>query len=369
MPFLLQLIIIKLEKQQKMINSETVLVLGAGASSDFGFPLGFSLYKDILEILEGANGYMMLSDIFGRQKIEEFKLAYKFSGKESIDEFLEHRVELADIGKALISIAIIKKENEGELFTYQKDKHWYRKLLSFMNTSNAEDFSKNKISFVTFNYDRSLEHFLYLSLKNSYKLSDTEIVKIMSSIKIIHIHGHVGSHPCNNGNALSFFQYHSFDKVEDRSPFNLTHGNWDENKKYYRYYYDVISPQNIKSSMQNIKIIHDEENTKELKEAIELMDKAQRIIFLGFGYNETNLKRLKISECKCSSIWGTAKGMSQVQKEKITYLSGKKIEEDHLLNCTIYDFITNHMPLDFGFSRTIREQEIKAIFGKKKKKY
>lgn len=36
-----------------MINNDTVLVLGAGASMDYGFPSGEQLIEDIINYLEG----------------------------------------------------------------------------------------------------------------------------------------------------------------------------------------------------------------------------------------------------------------------------------------------------------------------------
>ena len=51
---------------------------------------------------------------------------------------------------------LIPKENEENLFTYQKS--WLRVLYNNMSAS-FEEFGKNALSIITYNYDRSVEHF------------------------------------------------------------------------------------------------------------------------------------------------------------------------------------------------------------------
>lgn len=58
-----------------------------------------------------------------------------------------------------------------------------------------EDFAKNKVAFVTFNYDRCVEHFFFTSLKNSFGRSDEETAAVAKRIGVVHLHGRLGHLP------------------------------------------------------------------------------------------------------------------------------------------------------------------------------
>ena len=69
--------------------------------------------------------------------------------------------------------------------------HWYEYLFNQMGT-NLEDFRNSQLSVITFNHDRSLEHFLFLALRHSYGLSDEESSKHLKAIPIVHVYGTLG---------------------------------------------------------------------------------------------------------------------------------------------------------------------------------
>jgi len=57
-------------------------------------------------------------------------------------------------------------------------------------------FHRNNVSFITFNYDRSLEHFLFESLRYSFsEIPKDEIINEVKQIKIIHIYDKVAPLP------------------------------------------------------------------------------------------------------------------------------------------------------------------------------
>jgi hypothetical protein len=86
---------------------------------------------------------------------------------------------------------LISYEND-ELFEF--DNNWLRYLYNRLNTS-WEDFANHSLAFVTFNYDRTVEHFLFSAIKNSYGKSDGECATVVSNFPIIHLHGHLGFLP------------------------------------------------------------------------------------------------------------------------------------------------------------------------------
>ena len=66
-------------------------------------------------------------------------------------------------------------------------------------------------------------------------------------------------------------------------------------------------------------IIYEAEDTPEVKEAHNLIQKAQRIFFLGFGYAKENLEILQIPNILVSQrIFGTALGFTSREITKIS---------------------------------------------------
>src|SRR3990172_6276266 len=128
-----------------MINNDTVLVLGAGASMDYGFPSGEQLIEDIINYLEGnilagsrKNKIfvaLILFKHFQKNKteqtlhncymmVEEFISTFKNASPASIDDFLDKntREEFKIIGKICVVIAISRcEDSEADFMTEWKD--------------------------------------------------------------------------------------------------------------------------------------------------------------------------------------------------------------------------------------------------------
>lgn len=258
-----------------MIHKNTVFILGAGASKPFEFPTGAELKNQILQIdVERGKKVARLSNthsdynpiwkyIFSKldeSKVEKFFLDLGRSGKGSVDAFIEHRPEFTDIGKLFISYQLIRYENEKILFGKGGD--WYQYLYDKLNTS-FEDFPNNNVSFITFNYDRSLEHAFLTWLMSDYNVDKRTAAQALSSIDIIHLHGMIGVLP-----AISIQNSREYDQLT--SELSL----------------DIAS--------KNIKIIHENisDSDENFIKAKELISNAELICFLGFGYGEKNLARL-----------------------------------------------------------------------------
>jgi hypothetical protein len=156
-------------ERRTVLKTETVFVLGAGASVPFGFPTGLSLTRLVVEHLEGKAGlYGVLTNILKLDGayVEQFCKTLLNSGKNSIDAFLEHRPDYMDVGKAAIAAALINYEVPRRIMEYAED-NWLRYMYSHLS-ANFDEFSENKLSIITFNYDRIVEWFLLTSLQNSF---------------------------------------------------------------------------------------------------------------------------------------------------------------------------------------------------------
>jgi hypothetical protein len=304
-----------------LIDKKTVFVLGAGASCPYGYPSGASLRSWIC--LQGGfrdsyDNYLRrgitVTDLetIGKLNlpINEFIDKFSKSSKQSIDLFMSTNPKLALTGKYIIAFAIFEAEKRSQFREqaqlvqeqyststvgspskrflakkYFKGDDWYLYLFNRMSSGLTKpdflpDFSDDKISFITFNYDRSLELLLYESLNNSFnEVSEPEIIECLKKLKILHVYGRI-------------------------APLK-----WQDSERGvdYRPKIDEIL---LQSSSTNIKTIFEQKDSPELNEARQLIARSEQIFFLGFGYAEENLEILKLPERKKRTSWiyGTAFG-------------------------------------------------------------
>jgi len=112
----------------------------------------------------------------------------------SIDEFLSNHPPLQSWGKQSIAIRILMAEMKSQRSACaagSEEQDWL-KLLWNEIALRPEDFAYHKLAFVTFNYDRLLEHYLTTSMANSYGVPPMVAWNAISRLKIIHLHGQVG---------------------------------------------------------------------------------------------------------------------------------------------------------------------------------
>jgi hypothetical protein len=90
-----------------MITTETVFILGAGASMPYGFPSGEQLVDKSIEYLKGR---LLERYEFNPTEIRVFESELTASRKRSVDAFLEHRPEFRTIGKTAIAYGLLERE-------------------------------------------------------------------------------------------------------------------------------------------------------------------------------------------------------------------------------------------------------------------
>src|SRR6185369_12980112 len=166
-----------------MFEEETVFILGAGASSHYGYPTGEQLVNEVKETTKHLQRLFEESKHHTNAQFPEYVTAKNnvllpvFSwqpeklwdssiseldqlGKRLeqvnpivIDTFLGHNKKLQDIGKLVIALVLLKRNRAGRLV--QND--WYRFIIHKIITKckQSKDILENKVTFVTFNYDTS----------------------------------------------------------------------------------------------------------------------------------------------------------------------------------------------------------------------
>jgi hypothetical protein len=290
-----------------MITTSTVLVLGAGSSLAFGYPLGSNLRQRIIEI-ESQQNESLLSVAGLRNDTDtvyRFIKTFRDSQMYSIDAFLARRPEFADVGKKIIATILLSIENETALGAIEHEDHWYRYLFNHITEEQWDRTNFTNLSIITFNYDRSLEHYLLHALKNAYGKSEEETIQKLETLKIIHVYGSLG--PTLPKYGTGYFPYNG-----------------------------KLSPEKIAAAANEIQVIPEGRNDSEtLTNARNLLAHANTICFLGFGFDRTNIERLGGNKT-CSNptknsnitiyrkVFATALGLTQTEISQIGALLGQE---------------------------------------------
>ncbi len=280
-----------------MIKVPTLLILGAGASAPYGYPTGKQLRKNILEKYKlPSNRRKLMQFSIEDDRINKFYNAFLKAPIGSIDAFLEHNADFATLGKLLISMEIINCEKEE--FIYEKE-DWYQLLFKKM-MSSFDKFQDNELLVISFNYDRSFEHFLITAMQNTFGKSENECADKIQSFPIIHMYGQIGYLPWQKKNPLR--TYRMTDSLEQ-----------------------------IKECSRLIQTIH-EASVNDLNEndllAKNLVKRAERIYFLGFGYHQSNIEKVGILELPDpiqKEVLGTRFNLTEKEADDITLQTLKKI--------------------------------------------
>lgn len=270
-----------------MIEKKTVFILGAGASHPYDYPLGYDLTVSIIDGLEAGQAMFetLAQADFSRAQMRSFQHAFRRSGKYSIDSFLQHRKDLSEIGRAAIAYQIMSKEDPARLYAAPRDRDWYRHLVSRMDAP-ASQFEKNAVSFITFNYDRSLQYYLVQHLAGSHKLHDDIASSIVAKFPFIHLHGDVGLLPGFGRSA--------------------------------RRYDSQFDPDEVRACASRIHIVYDELADREasFKQAKVEIESAERIVMLGLGFDRTNLERLGLNQTG-KPVWATCMGLTDLERSEV----------------------------------------------------
>ncbi len=308
--------------------ARTVLVLGAGASHDFGFPLGRGL-RDIVCRLTSTKTAALSSCGFSQGEIRDFGDALSRSGYASVDWFLERHPDLIPIGRAAIAAALIPFENPHRLFPPNApDAHWYEDLFNTLWSEEDSSlvFGRN-LTILTFNYDRSLEYYLRTVAEVrmarrsagvvAFEVRGPHRLAVAQGPTIVHLHGHLGNLP----------------GLENSRPYG-----------------PVESAENVRIAAASLQLLSDARpDSEEFKIARSAIEAADRILFLGFGFHPKSVERLgdfASPAMRTKTIAGTRQGLSQNQWSRVLstvlHNNWSEIRADN----SVYGFLREHSPVE-----------------------
>lgn len=139
----------------------------------------------------------------------------------------------------------------------------------------------DQVSFIVFNYDRCIEHFLTNALQRSYAINLQDAASIVGDLDIFHPYGLVGE--------------------LQQMPFGSTRINCVALAESIKTYTEQIAAADIQTRLAG------------------MFAKAEHIVFLGFAYHDPNMALLRpAKEFPVSKkIFGTACGMSNSDVEVV----------------------------------------------------
>ncbi len=288
----------------------------------YGFPSSDELKERIISSLESFPKRagpgtpletLMHASGIDADHVEEFRDELAGAPHITIDRFLQNRPDFESIGKLAIAATLIPFEHDSiiPLFSPWKARPeiqarlaegWYRYFAGQLNLS-ATDWGRGLLTIVTYNYDRSLEHYLFTILKSSCGKSAEECWKIFRGIPIIHVYGQLGLYnPAGTGLVYG-------------SPLELPIA---------------------REAAKNIWIMHESKDQGVIQQVHEAIREAEIICFLGFGYHRENLAPLEIeSGMSGKTVLGTARGLTKGERRRLDldrYV-------DHALDFSILEFL------------------------------
>ncbi|MBY3492557.1 hypothetical protein [Rhizobium laguerreae] len=312
-----------------MFEDKTVFVIGAGASQEFGLPVGWDLLKEIREnswfqfnrtAVPQSGNRKIYDTVYGKYEKDPDALTAVFKGMAdirngidsagSIDEFINRHSDdpiIAEIGKIQIAHAIVKAEANSNLIAQKgretdginwdsAENTWIapfsRALFDGVRAREVDTLGEN-IKIICFNYDRCIEHYLEYAIQKAYRDVDRNHARqIVRNMKIIHPYGSLGSiSQISFGTPLEHVDLYHVTK-------NLI--TWSES-------------------------VEDDEMVRDIQGAIR---EARSIVFMGFAFANQNMGLLSAAvdddlpyfKNVYSTGYGLTKDVEYKLRSKITHL-------------------------------------------------
>lgn len=314
-----------------MIRTKTVMVVGAGASNDFGFPIGGKLLDDIRKALnftfshdEAKTGDRGLLEVFRRVAADPqnnrvdrprlnrlihagHRIGKSAVGGDSIDNVIDQLDGDEDVqlvGKLAIAYHILKAEKSSPLFSQpqtsaiqlqQIQDTWLFQLMRIIRTDirrSLVDTIFDNLSIITFNYDRTIEYFLPSALAAVYHIEIDEAREITRRLPVFHPYGQVGRLPWMTNNPLEEMQF----------------GDGDVDR--------------VSQAARQIRTFGEQlEEGDELRAMRTALTEATNVVFLGFGFHRQNMRLLACDPgAGPKRVWSTFFGMPKPGVEEAVRL-------------------------------------------------
>ncbi|KQR29890.1 hypothetical protein ASF91_13645 [Rhizobium sp. Leaf155] len=306
-----------------MFVRKTVFIVGAGASYEIGLPVGSALTGIIGEKLDirengswdssgdthvvSAIANMARGGSYGatmrRYSIAAQAISTAMPQAISIDNYLHTHADDADIvtmGKLGIAASILEAENRSSIYKKEHGRYsidfgavtsWHNTFCKML-TENVQRQNLEKIfdnvAFITFNYDRCIEHYVSMWLSNYMRISLEDSFQLCRKLQIYHPYGQVGKLPWQSPDGVG-----------------ISFGD-DANE-----YHIINTAQQIRLFTERV---DDDAMLTQMRQTI---SEAVDVIYLGFSYAKMNMDIMRVDYPGVSKrIFATTFGLSEPNKQQ-----------------------------------------------------
>ncbi len=328
-----------------MFNTPTVFILGAGASWHYGYPTGEELVRRIVEAAR------QLAVVF--REWEEYRIPFSLAFVEHIEErgdiaclsqaqreagelasrlemanptlidyFLKQNADLHDIGRLVIALVLLDCEaefaevggnpnrrallkrlarqglaNDVTIDPKAFNDDWLRFVL-FKLTSGCDvskDLHRNKVHFVTFNYDVSLERRLCDGLSAIKLFKQTDIDKFFADRRVHHVYG-----------KLRDEMLRTWSPMRMTLPGSLKARSFDECREIRRRLDVAYKASRGIRTIDGPDKVADAETLGLARNAIAA---AQKVFILGYGFDQANGRRISLELLREPAVNATGRSI------------------------------------------------------------
>ncbi len=288
------------------MSKNTVFVIGAGASHEVNLPIGEGLKDKISTLLDIRINQSGTQESGSSDIVKALRLSARSPDGHKLDiqPYLNSALHIRDALPLAISIdnfidsqrgdekiilcaklaivkAILQAEADSDLsfesiddsssVDFKKiENTWFIPLFKLLSENCCKEDLRERfknITFIIFNYDRCVEHFLYHALQTYYKMSEDNASELIKSLSIFHPYGVVGNLPWyNNQNAIDFGS--------------------------------KLHPQTLLDLSKNIRTFTEgtDPNSSDIVSIREQIGAVNRLVFLGFAFHPLNMEILNPKE-------------------------------------------------------------------------
>lgn len=283
-----------------MFSQPVVFVIGAGASAEYRLPVGAQLKTDVARAVGDSDLLNLLSSRGRTPNYEQAgrELAKIIPSFVSIDEALNwfnSRRDIIELGKTAIVRSMLRAEQSSLLFNQSDPSSisdidinhtWLPNFLSMIMAESKKDEAAvafRHLTIINFNYDRTIEHYIYSALQRNFGLEEDRAREIVTNLKVLRPYGTVGPLPSQSGeNPIPFGAISAADDYERLVSVAGNIRSYTEQAE--------VSAVNIQSELE----------------------RSRMVVFLGFGFHQQNMNLLRVSRAEgWRRVFATGMGMHE----------------------------------------------------------
>lgn len=266
----------------------TTFIFGAGTCKPLGFPLGIEMVNDtiysIKRMLQGSDdtALQFFRETLGdesERKLSILHNALEIGDYPSLDRCAQVLEDLEPIIKLFIAIQLLKSESlnleaVNTRISSEPVDNAYQTLWRYMVKEIDILQEIYAHSYITFNYDRTLEHYLYSKFTHALQQNPDLAIESLTATKIVHVYGDLGQY--NPQKVIT-----SLRKTTPPQP------NYEA----------------IRESAERINIVpYDHNRIVSYPEIVHAFAHTKRVVILGFGYDEKNCQILRRAYAESKGI-------------------------------------------------------------------